>query len=1207
MEQEDSSKHISLLTPIDHTSPQSSTDHSLTTSKTKQRIVDRETAAAKRRCVSTACIACRKRKSKCDGNTPSCAACASVYGTECVYDPNSDHRRKGVYKKDIDNLKTHNSTLQTLIQAILNYPEHEVPELIRHIRTCESLDAVAESIISKGQHLDGEEPDSPIADNEPLVGVPRFEKELSGKMGELRLENGSTSFVGGTSNLVFLGVGNNHPGKEMVEPYPQQANPIVSWTKVTDDYDLIVHLLNMYFTWHYTYFTTLSKSLFYRDFLLGMPPPGTRRTTEYCTPLLVNAMLALGCHFTSWPAARANELVSATAGDHFAKEAKRLLMENDEHESPRLATVQALALMSVREAGCGREARGWVYSGMSFRMAYDLGLNVDSGLLSMDEEETDARRMSLWGCFLFDKCWSNYLGRQPQVPLSSVAVPKFDVFPIEDSETWSPYSDAGVGQNHSQPARTRAVALQISSLCEISGDLLHYFYHPTNLDKPLTKQAELRKLSELHTRLEAWRKDLPKELEPKEGQLACVLVMHMFYQLLFIHLFRPFLKYRPSTSPLPSHVSPRKFCTHSATTISKLLRLYKRTYGLRQIVNLAVYIAHTACTIHLLNLPDKNAVRDIIHGLKHLEEIADGWLCARKTLRIISIVASKWKIDLPEEAMKLLERTDSKYAAFSPTEHMSPIQVPLSTDDVSRAPLNQSVNGVDGSNSYLDSAETTSPTEATRPYGSMSLPPSSASELNPRSRPQQYGLPQAQQEMWNRDRASRGAVAQNQTSPSVLFGGVDSLIEDSQDYWLQRDTGNLLAHWTGVEGQDGNDQQTPTSLHSTLRHPRRITRITNPTTSQTAVQPPAMRALAVPFTTTSSPTMQTLNPLPASSKAISTMTQPPTPTSPPLSNTTRIRDNQRRSRARRKEYTLELEAKVREYEKEGAGASAEMQAAARRVVGENEGLREEVRRLRGEVEMLRRERGGQCREGEGGGEGGGKEDSGNKGLEEGRYREEDKERREAEGPVFGQGKRKRDGNKEGDGGGCTKMPKRKNPSVSEQESPCPQNQHRSISTTILQQQHATTPPSPASSSLTFTFPSIRSTAYPGTAYPSPPTPPQYKHLHNQYPPLPSPSYPLHPFSSEPHPPLQPSSLPASNLQSEIHPPLLPPESRLSDETNPTDTTDPDTSSCHLAAQIITSMRSDLSCEQVREELGCKEREECKVGNSRLLDLMGRFT
>lgn len=49
-------------------------------SKKKSRN-SRDSAAIKRRCVSTACIACRRRKSKCDGNMPSCAACSSVYGT----------------------------------------------------------------------------------------------------------------------------------------------------------------------------------------------------------------------------------------------------------------------------------------------------------------------------------------------------------------------------------------------------------------------------------------------------------------------------------------------------------------------------------------------------------------------------------------------------------------------------------------------------------------------------------------------------------------------------------------------------------------------------------------------------------------------------------------------------------------------------------------------------------------------------------------------------------------------------------------------------------------------------------------------------------------------------------------------------------------------------------------------------------------------
>lgn len=295
-----------------------------------------------------------------------------------------------------------------MIQAILNYPDHEVPDLVKQIRTCESLDDVAESILSKNSALGDVEQEADNTLNYPALSVvPKFEKELSGKLGGLRLENGSVSVVGGTSNLLYLDAesteGQKAVSTDSPNSYQQQEDPLTSWTEVTSDPELVVHLLNLYFTWHYTYFTTLSKRLFYRDFFFGKPPPETKRKTEYCTTLLVNAMLALGCHFTSWPAARQDPSDSATAGDHFFKEAKRLILENDEHENPKLTTVQALALMSVREAGCGREARGWVYSGMSFRMAFDLGLNIDSMSTNHDEQEIDARRITIWGSFLFDK------------------------------------------------------------------------------------------------------------------------------------------------------------------------------------------------------------------------------------------------------------------------------------------------------------------------------------------------------------------------------------------------------------------------------------------------------------------------------------------------------------------------------------------------------------------------------------------------------------------------------------------------------------------------------------------------------------------------------------------------------------------------------------------------------------------------------------
>ncbi|KAI0195970.1 fungal-specific transcription factor domain-containing protein [Astrocystis sublimbata] len=629
----------------------------------------------KRQCVSTACIACRRRKSKCDGALPSCAACASVYGTECVYDPNSDHRRKGVYREKTDSMKASNPTLQIIVEAILNAAEEDVYDIVKRIRTCDDLDTVAESIQNRsfiGADLQDEAAQDYTTDI-PVEG----ERDLARKMGELRVENGTTRFIGGTSHLIHWDV-LGAPANELQPTDVDDADvdPVTSWSDVTKDPDVVTHLLNMYFNWHYPYFTTLSRSLFYRDFFRGKRHVDSHKTT-YCSSLLVNAMLALGCHFTNVASAYAIVGDSWTKGDHFFGEAKRLIIDNDEYEKPRLTTVQALALMSVREAGCGREAKGWVYSGMSFRMAQDLGLNLNLGgvngdLENLDEKEIDARRVTFWGCFLFDKCWSNYMGRLPQLPKNSYSVPKYDVFPEEDAEGWSPYTDAGFDESSRQPARTRTIGLQMSTLCEISSDLLLFFYHPSHIGRSSGKSIELKKLSELHRRLEEWHKQLPAELQPKEGQLPNVILMHMFFHLQYIHLFRPFLRYAPKASPLPPHVSPRRICTANAGAISKLMRLYKKIYNLRQICNIAVYMLHSACTIHLLNLPEKTAKRDIIHGIKHLEEISEDWLCGRRALSILSVLSRKWKVDLPDEAAQVLQRTDERWGTFNTSDVPTP-------------------------------------------------------------------------------------------------------------------------------------------------------------------------------------------------------------------------------------------------------------------------------------------------------------------------------------------------------------------------------------------------------------------------------------------------------------------------------------------------------------------------------------------------------
>ena len=322
----------------------------------------------------------------------------------------------------------------------------------------------------------------------------------------------------------------------------------------------------------------------------------------------------------------------------------------------------------------------------------------------------------------------------------------------------------------------------------------------------------------------------------------------MFFQLLYIHLYRPFLKYTRATSPLPSHISPRKFCTQAAGAISKLFRLYKRTHGLRQICNIAVYIIHSACTIHLLNLPDKTAKRDIIHGVKHLEEIGECWTCARRTLRILNLCADKWNIEVPDEAAASFARSRARWGSPSPAgspafNHLFAAQAQMSSQQ-SRGPIPQSVQPVQQQqqaqqrpeisnttiaqlqNGYAAELYTSpaSTVDTRRSSGGLSLPPQRAADFNRnnfRVKPATQ-LTKAQQEAWNRHEAARrrASIAANSrasagsadltTDAARLFGGVDSLIEDNQDWWFKDQNSLALGfeNWTDMDWTTfGNDLQ----------------------------------------------------------------------------------------------------------------------------------------------------------------------------------------------------------------------------------------------------------------------------------------------------------------------------------------------------------------------------------------------------------------
>jgi hypothetical protein len=171
-----------------------------------------------------------------------------------------------------------------------------------------------------------------------------------------------------------------------------EAKPLTkAWTTITNDINLVLHLLALYFCWEYPIFASLSKEHFLRDFRDGRH--------KYCSPLLVNALLALGCRFSTHSMTRANSEGSHSAGDHFFKESQRLFDQETDHHS--LTTIQALGIMSIREASCGRDSESWYYVGQSIQLAFEMGLHhaPDEG----DQDERAVQLATFWGAFSLEQ------------------------------------------------------------------------------------------------------------------------------------------------------------------------------------------------------------------------------------------------------------------------------------------------------------------------------------------------------------------------------------------------------------------------------------------------------------------------------------------------------------------------------------------------------------------------------------------------------------------------------------------------------------------------------------------------------------------------------------------------------------------------------------------------------------------------------------
>lgn len=286
------------------------------------------------------------------------------------------------------------------------------------------------------------------------------------------------------------------------------------------------------------------------------------------------------------------------------------------------------------------------------------------------------------------------------------------------------------------------------------------------------------------------------------------------------------------------------------------------------------------------------------------------------------------------------------------------------------------------------------------------------------------------------------------------------------------------------------------------------------------------------------------------------------------SDLTRIRDNQRRARQRHREYIDSLERKVKQYESEGVQATVEIQAAARGVAKENDRLREENAQLHTEnaqLQNLLATRDGEPVASRG-------QDGVDMDIDPhadaseallGLAQSQRKARKPLSGSIRGQCPPPTD---------LITEPRFRPPTAMTENSP---------PMTVL-------PPSPESlyriEDQLQSFPSSQTTS------PSSPTSEQRQ--------------------AQTEPQTNAYSMNIHQNESQLHEQDEHERSSGQLQSQPGKSCSDDTSSCEYAAQIITSMRGDVSADEIKAELGCgkaQDWQKCKVDNAKLFVAMDRYS
>ncbi|KAG5656585.1 hypothetical protein KAF25_000172 [Fusarium avenaceum] len=359
------------------------------------------------------------------------------------------------------------------------------------------------------------------------------------------------------------------------------------WTMIIDDDKLLTKLLQIYFLTEYTWYPAFQKDYFLDDMAAGRK--------QYCSSLLVNAILASACHGNSKTMDRAKFWNPRTLGYQFLAEARRLW--EFEAGNAQLTTIQAAIVMTIVHGANGNDKIGKSYLTQAVSAAHGIQL-FSPPTQAIDHVECNARAITAWALFgvqavhSFHEFKAPLLDAPPKITLPST---------VESSNFYGEFWLQYPPNRQPVPVSYGNTFKAIADFRSIMNDVAAAFFSKLNRGPGAT----VHRIQMFCVQLDDWYRNLPADLTARNICFPWQLKLHMHYHNLSIHLLETLTVI---SKPATYDINVQKTLSGAKVRLETLLRLYYLRHGYESYDIFMVSVLSFLGFIHIKALKGAEAI-----------------------------------------------------------------------------------------------------------------------------------------------------------------------------------------------------------------------------------------------------------------------------------------------------------------------------------------------------------------------------------------------------------------------------------------------------------------------------------------------------------------------------------------------------------------------------------------------------------------------